>query len=77
MMDILPGPGPEDPLLRAGQEIMLWTSVLDCRIQKGESGLEIEIVVFPGEKLPMLPSCAKLSVRPWDPETDVPFGIGV
>ena len=56
-------------------EINRWTSVLDCRLDKGENGLEIEIVVFPGEKLPQLPSCARLVVRPWDAEHDVPFWI--
>lgn len=66
---------PDQQLLRASREIMEWTSVLDCRLRKGESGLDIEIVVFPGEKLPKLPSCAKLNVRPWNPDTDVPFGV--
>ena len=66
---------PDQELLRASREIMEWTSVLDCRLAKREGGLEIEIVVFPGEKLPKLPSCAKLKVRPWNPEEDVPFGV--
>lgn len=73
LCDIAPGPRLDENLLQAGQEIMRWTSVLDCCIKKGPAGLEIEIVVFPGEKLPKLPSCAKLKVRPWDPENDVPF----
>lgn len=65
-----------DPeLRRLGAEIMEWTSVLDCWLHKGDAGLEIEIVVFPGEKLPKLPTCAKLVVRPWEPETDVPFEV--
>lgn len=66
---------PDHQLLRASREIMEWTSVLDCRLAKGVGGLEIEIIVFPGEKLPKLPSCAKLDVRPWNPEVDMPFGV--
>ena len=34
--------------------------------------LEMEIVCFPGEKLPKLPSAAKLVVRPYNPKTDEP-----
>ena len=73
LTDIVPGPELDLQLIDAAQEIMRWTSVLDCRIHRGEAGLEIEIVVFPGEQLPKLPTCAKLVVRPWNPETDVPF----
>lgn len=50
-----------------------WASVLDCSIQKGECGLELEIVAFPGEKLPVIPNCAKRVVREWNPETDEPM----
>lgn len=73
LLDIFPGARIDERLINSAQEIMRWTSVLDCRIAKTEGGLEIEIVVFPGEQLPKLPSCAKLVVRPWNPETDVPF----
>ena len=52
-----------------------WTSILDCRVDRGDHGLELEIVTFPGEKLPKLPSCAKQVVRAWDPETEIPFSI--
>ena len=38
-------------------------------------GLELEIVTFPGEKLPVLPSSAKQVIRSWDPEKDIPFGL--
>ncbi len=63
-----------DPSLRGlGAQLQAWSSILDCRLQKGECGLEIELLVFPGEKLPKLPSCAKLIVRSWDPERDAPF----
>lgn len=50
-----------------------WTSILDCRMEKTEYGLELELVVFPGEKLPKLPSTAKLVVRAFNPEQDEPF----
>lgn len=67
-------PGDLDPdLIQLGDSLQRWTSVLDCRLKKGESGLEIEIVCFPGEQLPKLPSAAKLVIRPWDPAVDEPF----
>lgn len=52
-----------------------WTSILDCRVTRGDYGLELEIVTFPGEKLPKLPTCAKQVVRPWDPEREIPFSL--
>ncbi len=56
-----------------GRELLNWTSILDTRFHNGESGFEVEMVVFPGEKLPSMPQCAKLVIRNWDPDTDVPF----
>lgn len=53
--------------------LMSWTSILDCHVKKGEFGLEIEIICFQGEKLPKLPTAAKLIVRPWDPAADTPL----
>lgn len=50
-----------------------WGSILDCKISNAGYGLELEVVVFPGEKLPKFPSCAKLLVRAWNPEEDEPF----
>lgn len=73
LMDIAYGRSMDPELMQLGELISQWTSVLDCRLKRGPLGLEIEIVVFPGEKLPQLPSCAKLVVRPWDPEHDCPF----
>lgn len=75
LLDLSLGHNVDHELLALSNSINRWTSVLDCRIQRGEGGLEIEIVVFPGEKLPKLPSCAKLVVRPWDPELDAPFDV--
>lgn len=60
-------------LSQLGAQLHKWTSILDCRLARSEYGLELEIITFPGEKLPKLPSCAKLSIRNWDPETDEPF----
>lgn len=56
-----------------GESLHYWSSILDCRLERTECGLELEVVVFQGEKLPKFPSCAKLVVRPWNPETDEPF----
>lgn len=57
------------------QRFLAWSSILDFRAELTESGIALELVVFPGESLPRLPSCAKLTVRPWDPEVDIPFYI--
>ena len=66
--------GLRDPDLDSlAHELMSWTSVLDCHVKKGELGLEIEIVCFQGEKLPKLPTAARLVVRSWDPQTDQPM----
>ncbi len=73
LVDFAPGRSEDPTLLPLGQELQSWTSVLDCRMDKGECGLEMEIVIFPGEKLPPLPTAAKRIVRPWVPEEDEPF----
>ena len=72
-MDIRPGSAVDPDLAELGQRLQSWTSVLDCRLDKGEYGLEIEMIVFPGEKLPKLPSAAKQVIRPWNPKEDAPF----
>lgn len=73
LLDLFPGENVDPDLIDLGQHLHSWTSVLDCRMRRGECGLELELVVFPGEKLPKLPSAAKLLVRPWDPKHDTPF----
>lgn len=66
--------GLRDPDLDSlAQELMSWTSVLDCHVKKSDLGLEIEIVCFQGEKLPKLPTAARLVVRHWDPQLDQPL----
>ena len=63
-----------DPELDAlAQDLLSWTSVLDCHVKKSEYGLEIEIICFQGEKLPKLPTAAKLVMRHWDPQADTPL----
>lgn len=56
-----------------GRELMLWTSVLDCRFRHGRHGLEIELVMIPGEKLPPLPECGGRVIRDWNPDKDMPY----
>lgn len=66
--------GKDNPTKYALEERFLgWSSVLDFRATQTESGIDLELVVFPDEALPPLPGCARLTVRPWDPETEVPF----
>lgn len=55
--------------------LLTWSSILDYRVEYGESGIALELVVFPGEPLPKLPSFAKLNIRNWNSKEDVPFGI--
>lgn len=55
------------------ERILGWSSVLDYRATQTEYGIDLELVVFPGESLPPLPTCARLTVHPWNPETEIPF----
>ena len=73
LMEIQTGKISDPALVDLSARLMSWTSVLDCRLKKGSYGLEMEIVTFPGEKMPKFPSAAKMVVRPWDPEKDEPF----
>ena len=75
LMDIGPGHEIDSTLYSLGESFHKWTSILDCRIEKGDYGLELELVIFPGEQLPRLPSCAKRVIRNWDPEVDEPFAL--
>lgn len=63
----------DNELSDLAQYLLSWTSVLDFTLNRGPYGLEIQLIYFPGEKLPTLPSCARQVVRPWDPEKDEPF----
>lgn len=75
LVDIHPAQRFQNDVLDLYQKFHSWTSILDCRVIKGECGLELELVVFPGEKLPQLPTCAKQVIRSWDPERDVPLDL--
>lgn len=73
LMDIDTNNGIDPRLSQLGEGFQHWGSILDCRLANTGCGLEVELVVFPGEKLPQFPHCAKLVVRPWNPEMDAPF----
>lgn len=73
VLDLGLGKSVDPDLYRLSQELLAWTSILDCYLAKTESGLVVEIVSFPGEKLPKLPSAAKLVVRNYNPKTDEPL----
>lgn len=73
LMDIHHGVDTDTDLAELGAYLHSWSSILDCTMARSEYGLELELVVFPGEKLPKLPSCAKRIVRAWDPEEDKPL----
>ena len=67
-------PEPPDPAVeRLERELRRWSSVLDYRLENTESGLFLEMVTFPGEKLPKLPTLAGRVLRQWNPEKDCPF----
>ena len=53
--------------------LLQWSSVLDFHAEYTESGAALDLIVFPGESLPKIPSFAKQTVRPWNPEQDIPF----
>lgn len=72
LKDMYSGEDVDSDLEQLGRELMLWTSVLDCRLNNGECGLEVELVMIPGEKMPVLPQCAKRVIRNWNPDKDVP-----
>jgi len=73
LMDIDTNNGMDSSLSKLGESLHYWGSILDCRLANTGYGIELEVIVFPGEKLPKFPSCAKLLVRAWNPETDEPF----
>lgn len=75
LVNIDVGDYPTTSLFKIAEDLMYWNSILDCRLEKTECGLEIEVVCFSGEKLPRFPSCAKLIVRTWDKETDCPLSL--
>lgn len=73
LLDMQLGSNVDPDLYQLSQQLQSWTSILDCYLAKTESGLEVEIVAFPGEKLPKLPTAAKLVIRPYNPKNDEPL----
>ena len=73
LVGITHGKSRDPELTKVGKELMSWTSILDCRLRRGDYGVEMEIVTFAGEKLPKLPACARRVVRAWEPDRDEPF----
>lgn len=73
LMDIDTNHGTDSELSRLGESLHYWGSILDCKLSNTGYGLELEVIVFPGEKLPKFPNCAKLVVRAWNPEKDEPI----
>ena len=73
LLDIQVGKSMDPDISELVLYLQSWTSILDAHISRQASGLAIELVVFPGEKLPKLPTCAKLLVRSYDPRSDEPF----
>jgi len=63
----------ESSLFKIAEELLYWNSILDCRLERTPHGLEMEIVCFQGEKMPRFPDCAKLVLRAWNPEKDIPL----
>lgn len=47
--------------------------VLDYSMDITECGNSLEVVILNNQKMTVLPSCAKLLIRKWNPEIDVPF----
>lgn len=72
LLDLQLGKNVDPDLYELAQYLQKWTSILDCYLAKSDSGLEVEIVCFPGEKLPKMPSAAKLVIRHYDPKSDEP-----
>lgn len=73
IIDVVYAGGEDDSTHALEDKLHPWSSVLEFRSRKTESGLDLELVVFPGMPLPELPNCAKLTIREWNPDEDVPM----
>lgn len=68
--------GKNEPLKSMlADQYLNWASILDFRAERTDCGIHLEIVYFAGESLPKIHSCARLSMRPWNPNEDIPFCI--
>ena len=75
IVDLTTAPGTDRVLTILEELLLSWTSVLDYRARQTECGLELEVITFPGLKVPKFPSCAKCTVRNWNSEQDAPFSF--
>lgn len=73
LLNFQPGTDADPVLVSLQERLLSWSSVLDYRAEKTDAGLDLEVVCFPGVRLPELPSCARRLVRHWNPKQDVPF----
>ena len=75
----IPGAGhaaqPDSKVRELLRELRRWTTILDMKVEKSGPGLSLELVTFPGEKLPKLPSFGRLVVRDWDADRDMPLDV--
>ena len=72
---VMPEKDGNESILRLERELLAWTSILDCHAVAGESGLELKVVYFLGERMPLLPSCAKLQMIPCQIGDVAPFSV--
>ena len=72
---VLPERECNESIRKLERELLAWTSILDCHAQAGESGLELKVVYFLGERMPPLPSCAKLQMIPCQIGDVAPFSV--
>lgn len=73
IMDFVPREMTDKAIGEITGQLLSWSSILDCWVARTHMGLELEIVHFPGVRLPKLPACAKLTLREWEPNRDMPF----
>lgn len=73
LTELRPGLSADKRLMQLDDQLLTWSSILDYRALQTSFGIDLEVIVFPREKLPHLPSCAKLSLRAWEPDRDEPF----
>lgn len=56
--------------------LMHYGSILDCKLKRGDNnGMDLEVICFRGEKLPRFPQGANMTLRDWNPDTDVPLNL--
>lgn len=76
LVDVDANYGVDQTMARLAESFQYWGSILDCKLANTGYGLELELTVFPGEKLPKFPNCAKLVVKAFNPESDEPYPHG-